>query len=389
MKRIRVSYFLLLSAMLLLASCNVSENSQPKSQAVGSVQQDVSSPGSAAPKNSKPVPPLALDEPPELPGKLNDIDFANMEPDELFVMGRAAAAREIYKAAAIAQYWYFRKTGRGHYDVACYLARSGETDPAFYWLQKAGIEEGVDTQHAQRDPDLESLRSDARWKQVLNYLEECNRYFETADIAQTVLILPKDYKKPAAIPAIVWMHGIGSRPNDFVDAEGQEFADQLNVAVIGVSGTKPRGPKSFVWAEDVESDAKRIRAALAEVSDRVSIEKGKVITFGFSQGAQVGLEIAAQFPEEFAGSIVLSPGADSHLQSIKPSSLLAHRGFVISCGAEEHPGNVFLAKSANDWLRRANAQVKYVPYPGVSAHSFPADFDERFPEWVKFILEVK
>ena len=46
---------------------------------------------------------------------------------------------------------------------------------------------------------------------------------------------------------------------------------------------------------------------------RVTIEKGKVITFGFSQGAQRGLEIAAQYPEEFAGSIVLSPGAESNL----------------------------------------------------------------------------
>jgi predicted esterase len=86
---------------------------------------------------------------------------------------------------------------------------------------------------------------------------------------------------------------------------------------------------------------------------------------------------------------VLSPGATSHLESIKASPLLAKRRFVVSCGAQEHPGNVYLAKNANDWLRQAKAQVNYKPYPGVSAHSFPDDFHERFPEWVTFILNDK
>ena len=81
----------------------------------------------------------------------------------------------------------------------------------------------------------------------------------------------------------------------------------------------------------------------------------------------MGLEIAVKYPEEFAGSIVLSPGADSHLRTIKPSPLLADRRFVVSCGAQEQPGNVFLAKNANDWLQRTKAEVKYLPYAVVSA----------------------
>lgn len=398
MIQVRNCHFLLLPAMFLMTSCISREDPSTKSQErnnpfqqqkTGPVEKNVASSNPVSQKGSRPVAPLKLAEPPELPEKLKDTDFKNMDADELFAMGRSAAQKEIYNVAAIAQYWYFRKTNRGQYDLACYLARTGQIDPAFYWLQKAAIDEGVDTQHAQRDEDLESLRADKRWIQVLSYMGECNRYFETADITQTLLILPKGYTKPEAIPAVVWMHGLGSRPNDFVSEGSQEYADRLNVALIGVSGSKARGPQSFVWAEDIEKDAKRIRAALAEVSNRVTIEKGKIITFGFSQGAQVGLEVAVRYPEEFAGSIVLSPGATSHLQSINPSPLLANRRFVISCGAQEHPGNVYLAENANDWLRKAKAQVNYKPYPGVSAHSFPADFDERFPEWVTFILNVK
>ena len=61
---------------------------------------------------------------------------------------------------------------------------------------------------------------------------------------------------------------------------------------------------------------------------------------------------------------------------------------MVSCGANEQFGNVFLTKNANDWLRRAKAQVNFKLYPGVSAHAFPVDFSEQFPEWVKFILSV-
>jgi len=73
------------------------------------------------------------------------------------------------------------------------------------------------------------------------------------------------------------------------------------------------------------------------VSDRVTIKKGQVVTLGFSQGAQVGLEVAVRHPEGYAGSIVLSPGATQHLEGVRPSPLLAPRGFVLTCGAGEHP----------------------------------------------------
>jgi predicted esterase len=285
------------------------------------------------------------------------------------------------------QYWFVQKSAAGRYDLACYLARIGQIDAAFYWLLSAAIQDGVDAPHAQRDADLVSLRSDARWERVRDYLVQCNRYFELASIARTTLILPKDYRKSTSIPAIVWLHGLGANPDGFVSRQSQGYADKLNVALIGVSGTNARGPRSFVWAEVLEKDAKRVRDALVEVSDRVTVKKGQLITFGFSQGAQVGLEIAIRFPEEFAGSIALSPGAQSHLDTMERSPLLIQRGFIISCGANEHPGNVQLTARDAEWLGQANAHVIHKTYPGVSAHAFPQDFTDRFPEWVRFILK--
>jgi predicted esterase len=189
------------------------------------------------------------------------------------------------------------------------------------------------------------------------------------------------------------LHGLGGRPEPF-DGGWQEYADELNIALIGASGTKAIGPRAFAWAEDLEKDAKRLRNALAEASDRVTVKKGHVITFGFSQGAQVGLEVAVRYPEEYAGSIVLSPGmlalrGKPHLIDLQPSPLLAQRGFVLSCNAEEHPRTVRMTASNAAWLRRAKAHVIHRVCPGVSTHSFPEDFKERFPEWVKAILKTR
>jgi predicted esterase len=380
---------MLLPATVILAACG--SNTPPPRQTNGENPGKPIVERQKAPAGpvEKPVPPLQLAVPAAMPAQLDGKDLKTMPAGQLLGQANQAMAKEDYSRAATFQYWYVQKSKTGQYNLACFLAQIGQIDPAFYWLQQAAVEEGVDTQHAQRDEDLTSLRRDPRWEKVRRYLADCNRYFESAPLARTALVLPKGYRKGDAIPAVLWLHGLGSRPEDFVNSGCQDYADELKVALIGVSGTKARGPRSFVWADDPETDARRLRDALAEVSDRVTVKKGHVITFGFSQGAQVGLEVAARHPEEYAGAIVLSPGAQFHLEAVKPSPLLARRGFVLSCGAKEHPGNVQLTAADADWLRAAKAHVIHQPYPGVSAHAFPRDFDERFPEWVKFVLKAR
>jgi predicted esterase len=398
MRRMLLVLLVFLPATFVPTACGPTTAPPPGTEATNSPPKaggaDAGKPAAGGPKDvprppGKPIPPLSLPVPPAMSPRIDGKDLQAMAEVELRARAIQAMEKEDYPRAAGYQYWYVRKSGTGQYDLACFLARIGQTDPAFYWLQLAASEEGVDSQHAQRDEDLTSLRRDPRWVRIRQYLQDCNRYFESAPIGRTVLVLPRGYKKGTPIPAVVWLHGLGSRPDDFVDADGQVYADKLHIAFLGVSGTRPRGPRSFVWADDPEKDARRLRDALAEVSDRVTIRKGHVITFGFSQGAQVGLEVAVRFPDEYAGAIALSPGAQYHLDDVRPSPLLARRGFVVSCGAKEHPGNVALTEQDASWLRASGAQVIHKEYPGVSAHSFPKDFDKRFPEWVQFILKAR
>jgi predicted esterase len=337
----------------------------------------------------KPTPPLAIPTPPPPPSVNDGKDLRTIPNEQLEELARKFEKAQDYPHAAIVQYWVVERTKAGQYDLACFLARTGKADPAFYWLQVAALEEGVDTDYAERDEDLAALRADPRWPDVRTYLAACNRFYESSGIKSTALILPKGYKKGTPIAAVVWLHGLGSSPEDFVNDTCQHHADRLNAAIVGVSGTVPRGPKKFVWAVDAERDAKRVRDAIAEVSDRLTIKPGHLIALGFSQGAQVGVEIAVRNPEEYAGAIALSPGADVHLKDVKPPPLLARRGFVITWGEDEAPGNVQLAKYDARWLSDVKAQVQSKEYAGVREHAFPRDFNARFFEWVKFIEQTR
>jgi len=339
-------------------------------------------------KPVKPVPPLTLAEPTALLSP-DGANLAAMEAEDLLTIASQAMNAGDYRKAAAYQHAYVQKSKTGQYNLACFLSLINKVDDAFYWLQQAALDEGVDADHAETDPDLASLRRDERWKPVHQFLRLTNLYFENTPSDKTLVILPKGYAKGTPIPVVLWMHGLGSNPENFVNEDCREYADAMNVAFVGVSGTKLRGPGSYVWAEEPTKDAARMKAALAEIADRVTVKPGHVITLGFSQGAQAGLDVAVRDPETYAGSIVLSPGAEPHLEGFTPSALLAKRGFVVSCGAKEHPGNVALAKSDADWLIKAKAKLIHKPYPGVSAHSFPRDFAERLPEWVAFILKAR
>ncbi len=340
-----------------------------------------------SPVTEKPIPPLHIPTPAPMPEHFAGMDLRKMNASELNYRARAAASERDYSRAAQFEYWRVQASKVGQYDLACYLARISQTETAFYWLQVAAIEEGIDAKHATIDPDLVSLRRDPRWQSVHEFVEDCNAYFESNGISRTTLIVPKGYKQGTPIAAVAWLHGLGSNPEDFVNRHSQAYADTLNVALIGVSGTRALGPNKFAWAEDIERDSKRLRDALAEVRNRVTLKKGHVVTFGFSQGAQAALAIAVHDPEEYVGSIALSPGSQSgNILDATASPVLAERSFVVSYGANEHPLTVKFATEDATFLRRANAHVIEKAYPGVRVHSFPRDFNERFPEWVRWIL---
>lgn len=342
------------------------------------------------PPGTKPTPPLTLPAPAAPSAMLDGEDLKEADADELRAYAQELSSGRRYKEAAQVQYWALQKEpAEGQYNMACYLSLARSVDAAFYWLQRAALEEGVDGDWATEDSDLVPARADARWPVVLQYLRQANAFWQTSTHTETTLVMPQGVAANEPIPVLVGLHGMGHRAGGFVSTEMyQEFADKHRVAFVGASGSVPRGPRSYVWAEDAEKDRTRIEAALSEVSNRVTAAPGKIILFGFSQGAMMSAEVAILDAGRYAGAIVLSPGGNNNPKEslFKPGSG-QKQTYVLSVGQGEHLGNKLMAATYAGLLQKAGADVEHIVNPNQQGHSLPPNYFVDLDRWVAKILK--
>ena len=354
----------------------------------GAESPDFASP--LTPVTAKPPKPLTIPVPTPPSSDHQGTDLSKEDGHELASFARNLATEQSNpKEAVTFEYWAVKAGAGSMYDLACWTAMAGDLDAAFYWLQEAALADGVDAEWATEDADLASLRKDRRWRQVGPFLRTCNAYWKTSGLVQTVVVLPTGYQVGTPISAVVAMHGLGSTPDNMIDpVTFQPIADELNTAFVGVSGTYPKGARSFVWSEDPTIDAAHLDKALAGLADRLTIKPGHRIAMGFSQGGQLGFEVAFQHPEQYRGAIVMSPGTRARylrLDALKPSTKNQGQGFVCLCGAGELPGNIANTKQDADFAEKAKARVFVRITQGQPGHSFPPDFVAMIARWVRFV----
>lgn len=332
-----------------------------------------------------PSPALQLAEPARAPAEFEGVKLAALDAETLAAEGhdrlrtRPAEAALLLTAAV-------EKGAAYRYNLACAEALAGQVDASLYWLQEAARKDGVDPEWAGQDPDLELLRKDGRWPKMEAYLRACADYFGQQDVLRVVTVLPKGYDPAKPITVLVGMHGLGA-DESFVGPSFQELADRHGLAFVGLNGTRPLGPTSFSWTEDVELDHRHVQRALLSVKDR--LKPGVVVLFGFSQGAQMAFEVAAAHPESYRGALAMSPGVKKQnpLEGVKPREGSKKQRFYLTAGEEEHSDTLACVRADEQWARKARAEVKSELYPGVYEHSFPPDFEKKFPEWVRWLTE--
>ena len=337
----------------------------------------------------KPAPPFTITRPGPQPVPLPDFDLEEYNALELTMAARQSIEQQKPGLAAIFQRWAVEKGSDQYYNLACYESLSGRVDESIYWLQEAGLKEGVNVEWSQEDSDLENLRDDPRWDRVLSFLKQCGRYWAASDTDDHQLVLPANYDGQP-IPVMVWLHGMGDRAESYVFEELQPIADEHRVAFVSVSGTVVNGPTSFSWADSMQKNEQRIDAALAKFADKLKAKEGQIALGGFSQGGQVAGELAAKRPERYSGALIMSPGGfDFSLGDLNPNEHHKRQTIIAVCGAGEHRGNVRLTEKYADWFQdAAGANVTHKPYEELNRHSLVPDFEERLPEWIPKLLQV-
>ncbi len=197
-------------------------------------------------------------------------------------------------------------------------------------------------------------------------------------------------------PVVLWLHGYrGYSSNGYYSgakAEAmQKHADAIGAVIIGFPATTDLGDSTQQWSEEPVTDHAYIQAKVKEIAKTTDIDLHRVALFGFSQGAKVAADLATIYPETYLGAVIMSPGG---FKAPKASNVRApehaKQVYFCFCGAEEQEGNVKLTKAYAKHLEQVlGAKVTLKLYPGVSKHSRPPDFVEKFPEWMSAILAAK
>ncbi len=279
----------------------------------------------------------------------------------------------------------------GKLELAGWCAQAKDVDGAVYWLQQAALSDNLDD--VMVDEALLPVRKDARWAKLKPFLESAEKAWKTSSYWRAVLVVPAGYDPAKPIPLLLTLHGMGSVPEDFADDPAyQQLADELQIAVLGISGTKPEGKHRFVWQEKFEDDWKHVEKVLSHLDKKVTPAKGKCLALGFSQGGQLSAELTAAHPEMFAGGIILSPGYRGPKRLPEALKIggkaVAAEKFIVAYNNGEHPATVATGKSIVQQLQKAEAGVFSHAFTG-KTHSAPPVLDEHLSLWVQFLLAGK
>lgn len=209
--------------------------------------------------------------------------------------------------------------------------------------------------------------------------------------AEFLVILPKGHDPSVPIPVAIWLHGYGADTMEIslFEEDYQKRANDLKIGFVGISATAKLEEGSYEWTEDLETDYQYLLEVFARNEDKITPKWGKVVLFGFSQGAKVAGDLAMNYPEKFSGAILMSPGGNKNKPDSPPVSdeknTLQH--FYCFVGKGEAYGNVSLTAKYKRAIEKLGASVEHKEYPGMEDHSTPPDFEEKLSGWIRKILQ--
>lgn len=299
--------------------------------------------------------------------------------------GDFASAAESYQK--VFEYAKFEPSSR--FLLARCLARLGEKDHALAELAKA-VEYGWSDAEAiaRTEPDLESLRGDARMDAVVSVAKVC--------AGETVLCYRGSSAEPSErVPLVVVLHGLGDTPRGNF-AYWKEVADKLGLVVVAPYGvTKLGNGMSRAWhlqgGRENDLDLRASRAAIDRAIKRAleesAVDEERIILAGFSQGGALALRVLAEKPDRFAGAAAMCPiykslGKGFWRQATRRGQLKVH--LIVGKLDRWYQAGT----QAYEEMKAGGVDVEYVLHDKMG-HEMPVDYVEQQTEALKFILQTK
>ena len=271
-----------------------------------------------------------------------------------------------------------------HFNRACALAHDGRSDDAIASLA-SGVRYGFeDVELLGKAKALEPLRADARFAEV-------ERDARAGRDEQFLVYAPQNLDPARPAPLVVLIHGRGSAPRNILPM-WTAAADRLGVVLALPKGVTRLGAGRFGWEPQFPTDNAQLdwpgaeaavdRAVEAALRAHPTVDRGKVILAGFSQGGYVALRLLHDHPAKYLGVVTFvtvydRAGIDAW-DNVPP-----RRAYLVSGSRDALCPD---SRDARDDLRAAGFDVRYDEIAGLS-HEIPPGYEARQTRALRFILE--
>lgn len=298
---------------------------------------------------------------------------------------RAYARGDWAGAARAARLWAERSPADpiAAYNAACAHALAGEPEAALEWLRRAGAVGFAGVRSVDGDADLAAARSHPGFATATESIRANRaRMFESfkahAERSEILVRPPRDAPLGPR-PLIVVLHGHGDEPER--NAELYRKAARLRGAIVAApSGLRPGpGGRGFAWTFRDEAEWWVLRA-IERVGDDHPVDPERIILAGFSQGANVALEVGLRHPDRFVG---LLPVAGRYEADRMPAPAGGGPRIYLLTGARDPAVESF--RLAEQELRAAGLEVELRLVPGLR-HAYPQSATKELGRALDYLL---
>ncbi len=179
-----------------------------------------------------------------------------------------------------------------YYNIACALSLKGEKSDSIDWLEKALDKGFLEFEHMERDTDLDNIRNEARFKELV---EKFKKGVIEGIVAPAHV--PTGAAPKGGRGLLVMLHGAGGNAEDDL-ARWSAVADEHGLDLVVLQGDQRVPQGGFTYGNATETTVlERVRALMSEHG----VNKDRVFIGGFSIGGFWAFQIAIRHPDLFAG----------------------------------------------------------------------------------------
>lgn len=229
------------------------------------------------------------------------------------------------------------------------------------------------------DSDLDSLQGNPEFERLVKLSEAMRKQAETGAKPEVFVQQPSG---TGPFPLLIVLGPRGNVP----ELDRRDWSPVLNLGWMLAlpRSTQMASPTSFLW-DDREKALNEIEAHYQTLRKTESVDAGRIVIAGFSQGAARAIELIMSQKVPARGFIAVVPGPVDLVELADWAGSGQGRGVLIS-GGKDPRYEMFV--QIKEMFAQHNLPLLFENYPEM-AHQIPNDFEPILQKGLQFILQEK